>query len=157
MGWGLKKLLHLTNTWFKQQTFEDIVANSSIQGLFAVVEKAVDAASLSVLECSGTLVTNRGWDGTDDQTFTLPAAAEGLKFKFEVVKAATATADTYFDTEGSATKFYLDGTALTDGHRIWTESVAVGESIVFHTVSLDGTTWDWVADSINGLWMDKGS
>ncbi len=128
---------------------------------FSTVEESADAATLTVAECSGTLVTNRGWDGNDDQTFTLPDAdtvvGAGLKFKFLAVVASGSTADTYFDTEGSTTKIYLDGTAGTDGHRIWFQEVAVGESIVCHTATIDGTTYDWYCDSINGVCADKGS
>ncbi len=128
---------------------------------FSTVEESADAATLSVAECSDTLVTNRGWDGNDDQTFTLPDAdtvvGAGLKFKFLAVVASGATADTYFDTEGATTKIYLDGTAGADGHRIWFQEVAVGESIVCHTATIDGTTYDWYCDSINGVCADKGS
>ena len=130
---------------------------TTLIGKFNTIEKSADAVSLTALECSGTLVTNRGWDGTDDQTFTLPAAVAGLKFKFLAVVASGSTADTYFDPADGTTKIYLDGTALTDGFQVWTEEIAVGESIVFHTFTLDGTNYDWAADSINGLFANKGS
>jgi len=134
---------------------------AAIQGKFVTVEESADAATLTVLECSDTLITNRGWDGNDDQTFTLPDAdtvvGAGLKFKFLAVVASGATADTYIDTEGATTKIYLDGVAGADGHRIWFEEIAIGESLSCHTATIDGTTYDWFCDSINGVCTDKGS
>ena len=124
---------------------------------FITVEKSADAVTLTVAECSKTLVTNRGWDGNDDQTFTLPASKAGLKFKFLAVKVSTATADTYIDTEGSTTNIYLDGIAVGDSERVYTQEVAVGEGIVCHTFTIDGTTYDWACDSVNGTWEDAGS
>ena len=128
---------------------------------FAQIDKSADAVALTVLETSDTLITNRGWDGVDDQTFTLPDAdtnvGSGLKFKFLALVASGGTADTYLDTEGTTTKIYLNGTPGTDGHRIWTEEIAIGDSIVCYTATLDGTTWNWFCDTINGIWLDKGS
>jgi len=128
---------------------------------FVTIEKSADTVTLTAIECSDTLITNRGWDGADDQTFTLPDAdtvvGKGLKFKFLAVKASAATADTYIDTEGATTKIYLDGVAGTDGHRIWFEEIAIGEGFVCQTATIDGTTYDWFCDSINGFLADVGS
>ncbi len=128
-----------------------------IRGKFDTIEKSADAVSLIAAECSDTLITNRGWDGNDDQTFTLPVAAKGLKFKFLAVVASGGTADTYFDTEGSTTNIYLNGTAIGDGVRVWFQEIAVGESLVAHTATIDGSTYEWFFDSINGVAEDKGS
>lgn len=140
---------------------ETVEIKKPLEFLFHTVEKSADAVSLSVQECSGTLITNRGWDGNDDQTFTLPeaddASSAGCKFKLLAVVASGGTADTYFDTEGSTTNIYLDGTAIGNGERVWTEEIAIGESIVCHAATIDGTTYDWFCDSINGIWADKGS
>jgi len=124
---------------------------------FKTYEKAADTIVLTATECSDSLITNKGWDGADDQTFTLPAASAGLKFKFLAVIASGGTADTYFDTEGATTNIYLDGTAVGDGQRVWTQQPAIGESIIFHTFTIDGTNYEWAADSCNGVWEDKGS
>ena len=130
-------------------------------GKIREIAKSADTVTLTVWECTNTLITNRGWDGTDDQTFTLPeadtVAGTGLTFKLLAVKASTATADTYIDTEGSTTNIYLDGTAIGNGQRVWTQEIAVGESIVCHSATLDGTAYDWFCDSVNGTWADKGS
>jgi len=126
---------------------------------FKVIEKTTDA-TLTAAECSDTLITNRGWTGAADMTLTLPDAdtsvGAGLKFKF-LVAVTDAAEDVYIDTEGSTTLIYLDGTPGADGHRVWTDNPTIGESIVCHTATLDGTTYDWFCDSINGIWANKGS
>lgn len=133
---------------------------TTLKGKFATVEKSADAVTLSVAECTSTLITNRGWDGDHDQTFTLPEADDstsaGLKFTFLAVKASTSTADTYFDTEGSTTNIYLDGTAIGDGDRVWTQEIAVAESIECYCATIDGSAYDWFCESIVGTWADKG-
>jgi len=139
-------------------TEADNVATSSMR--FGTAEKSADAVTLTALECSDTLITTRGWDGADDQTFTLPDAdtVVGAGLKTKILMAVTdADNSFYIDTEGSTTLIYLDGTAGADGHRIWTEFPTIGESIVCHTFTLDGSSYDWACDSVNGLWADKGS
>jgi len=136
-------------------------APNTVKSKFVELAFAADAVTLTSGNCSDTLITNRGWDGADDQTFTFPDAdtdvGEGLKIRFRAVVASGGVADTYFDPEGSTTKIYLDGTAMTDGHMVWTEQVAIGESMACETFTIDGTTYDWACDRINGNWLDKGS
>ena len=127
---------------------------------FVTVEKSADAVTLTALECSDTLITNRGWDGADDQTFILPDAdtvvGAGLKFKY--INAVTdGDNNIYFDPEGTTTKIYLDGTPMTDGFRIVWTNPTIGEGMTCHTFTLDGTTYDWACDSINGLVTNAGS
>jgi len=127
---------------------------------FSTVTKATSGA-LSVAECSDTLITNQGWASNADLTLTLPDAdtsvGAGLKFKFLVVVTSDTTEDIYFDTEGTTTNIYLNGVAVGDGQRVWTQEPAIGESISCHTATQDGTTYDWYCDSINGVWLDFGS
>ena len=130
---------------------------TTLIGQFSEIAKAADTVTLTAAECSGTLITNRGWDGADDQTFTFPAAVAGLKCKFLAVVASGGTADTYFDTSGSTTNIYLDGTAVGDGVRIWTQEIAIGEGFVAHTFTIDGSTYEWAIDSVNGIWATKGT
>ena len=139
---------------------ESIMASGTITGRFRQVDKSAETVSLTVPECSDTLITTRGWDGNDDQTFTLPDAdtSVGAGLKCKILMAVTSATDSfYLDTEGSTTNIYLDGTAIGDAERVWTEFPTVGESIVCHSATLDGTTYDWFCDSIVGTWLDKGS
>ena len=128
-------------------------------GSMDTVEVTTDAV-LSNAQVSNSLITNRGWTGGADMTLTLPDAdtvvGVGLKFKFLNV-VTDAAEDVYIDTEGTTTKIYLDGLPGTDGHRIWLDNPTIGESITCHTATIDGTTYDWFCDSINGIWADKGS
>jgi len=139
----------------------NIVFYGPVTREFATVEESADAATLTKEESKDTLVTNRGWDGNDDQTITMAeadtSAGKGLKFKFMAVIASGGAADTYFDTEGATTKIYLDGVAGADGDRINTNEIAVGEGIICHTFTIDGSTYDWACDSINGAWINTGS
>ena len=143
--------------------FDTALAYASMavhRGRFSQIDKSADAVSLTAIECSDTLITTRGWDGADDQTFTLPeadtAVGAGLRVKF-LIAVTDADQDFYIDTEGSTTNIYLDGTAIGDGERVWTDNPTVGESIECYTATLDGTAYDWFCDSIVGTWLDKGS
>jgi hypothetical protein len=115
-------------------------------------------ATLTAIECSGTLITNYGWNGTadGDQTFTLPAAEEGLEFLF-LNLVTHATADLYFDPADNTTQIVLDGVACGNDERVWTDNATAYESIHFYTFSVNATAYDWAADSVNGVWSDKGS
>jgi len=139
----------------------NLSVSGQLFGKFKTYEFSADAVTLTATHCLDTLITNKDWGGANDQIFTLPDAdtsvGEGLKFKLLIVDASGGTADCYLDPEGSTTKIYLDGTALTDGHQVWTQQPAVGESITCHTFTIDGTTYDWACDSCNGIWENKGS
>jgi hypothetical protein len=115
-------------------------------------------ATLTAIECSGTLITNYGWNGTadGDQTFTLADAEEGLEFLF-LNLVTHATADLYFDPADNTTQIVLDGTACGDDERVWAENATAYESIHFYTFPVNATAYDWAADSVNGVWADKGS
>jgi len=121
----------------------------------AACADAVTTCDMIALEASGTLITTYGWDQANDLNTVLPAIVAGLKVKILVVD--TVAKDLYIDTEGSTTNIYLDGTPIGDGERVWLDDVTIGESIVCHSASLDGTNYDWFCDSINGVWADKGS
>ena len=136
------------NTWLSPSSIPYIK--------FGTYEKATCSVILTVLECSDTLITNYGWNGTADQTFTFPAAAAKMKVKF-LNLVTDASEDIYFDTPGSATQFILDGTACGNGNRVWTDNATKYEVIHFHTFTEDGLTWDWYGSSEQGIWLNKGS
>lgn len=141
------------------------ITGGTIEGVtnkFTTVEKSADTVALSVAECSDTLITNRGWDGNDDQTFTLPDAdtVVGAELKFVLLPAVTdADNDFYLDCEGSTTQFYIDGAAVGDGERLWLDNPTIGESLECYTATLDGTTYDWfcINRGVAAAWADKGS
>lgn len=128
----------------------------TLRSKFVTINKSTCSVSLTITECCDTLITNYGWNGTADQTFTFPAAGPGLKTKF-LNLITDASEDIYFDTPGATTQFVLDGTACGDGERVWTDNPTKYESITCHTFTEDGTNYDWACDSINGAWLDKGS
>lgn len=119
---------------------------------------------LTAIECSGTLITTQGWNGTDDIAFNLPdiSAYDGtegvLKVKFLDSKGMQdADTDMYVDPDAS-TQVVLDGTITgTDGDRVWWDDVAIYSGMVCHS-DYDATLGGyWVCDSLNGLAADKGS
>ncbi|MCK4788128.1 MAG: hypothetical protein KAV87_30575 [Desulfobacteraceae bacterium] len=119
--------------------------------------KSGASVTLTTAECSNTVITNYGWNGTaSDQTFTFCTAVANLKTKF--LNCVThATADIYLDPSDNVTQTVLDGTACGDDERVWTDNATKYESITCHTFTEDGTNYDWACDSINGAWLDKGS
>lgn len=131
-------------------------SNGTISGKFKTYEFAADAVTLTVEHCkSGNLLTNRGWSGANSQVYTFPdadtAAGEGLKPKWLCVAASGGTAKAIFDTEGTTTNIYLDGTPVGNGNRIKIDNPQVGYSFTCHTATLDGTTYDWFCDGCNGI------
>jgi hypothetical protein len=122
------------------------------------INKSANATALTAAECSNTLITNYGWNGTadGDQTFTLADAEEGLEFLF-LNLVTHATADIYFDPADNTTQIVLNGTACGDDERVWTDNATAYESIHFYTFPVNATAYDWAADSVNGVWADKGS
>jgi hypothetical protein len=152
-GWGgwdtLKKLFSQENTWTGEQTF------ANIRSKFVTINKSACNVTLTVAECSDTLITNYGWNGTADQNFEFCEAGPGLKTKF--LNLVTATKDIYFDPSDNTTQAVLDGTACGDDERVWTDNATIYESITCHTFTANGTNYDWACDSINGAWLDKGS
>lgn len=131
----------------------------NVQRLVKVIEKTTDA-SLTANECADTIITTRGWSGVADQTLTLPEAdtSEGVGLKFLLIALVTdANEDLYIDTEGSTTNIYLNGDPIGDGFRVKLDGPTVGEQIGCFTVTLDGSTYDWVCNTILGAWITAGS
>jgi len=130
----------------------------------AILTDTSSPHDLTVAECSDTLITTYGWNGTDDITYNLPdisaytAASPVLKVKFEdVIGMQDADTDLYIDPDAS-TQIFLNGVLTgTDGDRIWFDNIAQGSSIVCHS-AFNGTLGGfWVCDDINGASTDKGS
>ena len=177
LPWGTKKLLGATAAEVTAGSRDDVyippslistmmaapgaigeTTPNTIRSKFKEINKSACNVTLTAAECSDTLITNWGWNATADQIFIMPASVAGLKFKFENC-VTDATADIYWDTPGSTTQVILDGTACGDGNRTWTENATAYESFVSHTISTNAsaTAFDWVDDSINGVWLNKGS
>ena len=126
------------------------------------IAKSADAVTLTAWECTNTLITTTGWDGTDDQTFTLPDAdtVVGAGLKFILLPTVTdSTQDLYLDCEGTTTQFYIDGTAVGNGERLWLDNPTIGEAILCYTATLDGSSYDWfcINYAVASAWADKGS
>jgi hypothetical protein len=102
-------------------------------------------------ECSSTIISNYGQSAT--MTLTFPTASAGLGFVFTVATTGYAI----HLKAGSSDKIYLDGVALDDGDKASCSSPAVGDSIIFYSFKTDASTYDWIASSQNGTWIDGGA
>ena len=119
---------------------------------------------LTIAECSNTLITTQGWNGTDDITFNLPdiSAYDGtegvliVRFR-DTVGMQDADTDFYIDPD-AATQIALN-TAITgtNGDRIWNDNIGIYESIICMS-DYDGTLAGyWICDTVSGAWLDKGN
>jgi len=119
---------------------------------------------LTIAECSNTLITTQGWNGTDDITFNLPdiSAYDGtegvliVRFR-DTVGMQDADTDFYIDPD-AATQITLNTVITgTDGDRIWNDNIGIYEGIICMS-DYDGTLAGyWICDTVSGAWMDKGS
>jgi len=109
-------------------------------------------ATLTALQCNGSVVTNLGQSGV--VTLTLPAAAAGLNL---IVTIGTAIASALHVKAGASDKLYLDGTALDDGDKATLATPAIGDTLTLFAFKTAGPAYDWVAVSGNTTWTDGGA
>ncbi len=105
-------------------------------------------------DSNGTIGANEMYGQTHicafARTYTLPPAALGMNAKFRVTGAVAVSIDT--DATGTADAIILDGTELTAGNKITSDSVAYTE-VYLECVIAD----HWSAYTINGVWIDGGA
>jgi len=119
---------------------------------FVVKEVVKNAtATLTVAECSNTIISNYGQSA--DMTLTLPTAAAGLSFVFTVTTIGHAVNL----KAGASDKIYLDGVALSDGYKVSCASPNVGDAIIFYSFKADATSYDWIAHTQTGTWINGGA
>lgn len=120
----------------------------------AACATAATTCDITAIETNDTTINTYGWDGANDCNMVLPAGADGLKVTF-IMGVTDAAEDFYIDVTDNG--IYLNGTAIGDGERVWTQEPTIAEMIVCQTFTIDGSTWDWVCNSVVGVWADKGS
>ena len=123
---------------------------STIRGYPKRITKT-ETGSLSLAECSGTVVSNYGQ--TAEMTLTLPSAADQINFKFEVVTTGFAI----YLKAAANDKFYHDGVALDDADKIGLASPAVGDHVWIEGMRSGETTYDLRSTSGIGAWADSGA
>jgi hypothetical protein len=128
----------------------DFVVSGSITGLFEEIIKTA-TGSLSVAECSGTVISNYGQGA--EMTLTLPTAQAGLIFLATVVTTGNAL---HYKADASD-KIYLDGTALDDGDKVTLATPALANCASFICFLTGDGTHDWFCNPINGYWEDGGA
>jgi len=107
--------------------------------------------AITAQQARGTLLNNRGQAA--EATYTLPAAAEGLNFIFQL---ATTGAGAVHLKAAAGDKIYLDGVALDDADKVTCAAPAAANTITFYAIEQADGTWDWIAMSGNGTWIDGG-
>jgi hypothetical protein len=107
--------------------------------------------SLTAAECSNTCISNYGQSA--EMTLTLPDAAAGLSFLFTVIT----TGNAIHLKAGSSNRIYLDGVALNVGNKVSCSSPSVGNCIAFFTFKTGASTYDWIAKTQAGTWVDGGA
>jgi hypothetical protein len=108
-------------------------------------------ATLTAAECSNTVISNYGQSA--EMTLTLPTATAGLSFIFTV----TTTGYAVHLKAGASDKIYLDGVALSDGYKVSCASPSVADAIIFYSFKADASTYDWIAHTQNGTWVNGGA
>lgn len=117
---------------------------------YSAVNKTA-TGSLSATECINTLIDNYGQGAA--MTLTLPTAAAG----YYCIVAVVTTGYAIYIKAGASDKIYLDGTALDDADKVGISSPALGDCIQFMTYRTGASSYDWMASSGVGLWVDSGA
>lgn len=105
------------------------------------------SVTLTAAQCVGESINNYGQ--TDNITFMLPAAAEGLNFTF--IAGTTVAKYLRFDP-ASGDSIYLDGLTTGDGKYAGIASVTIGDWIQFVAFKTGASAYDWMATSGLGAW-----
>ena len=119
--------------------------------------------ALTIAECSNTLITTQGWNGTDNIEFDLPdisayTGSEGvLIVRFRDTKGMQdADTDFYIDP-GASTQIVLNGTPTgTDSDSIWNDNTSIYDGIICMSDYDPTLAGYWLCDTIIGAWTDKG-
>lgn len=106
------------------------------------------SVTLTALQCTGEVINNYGQ--TDNVTFILPAAAEGLNFTF--IAGTTVAKYLRFDP-ASGDSIYLDGLTTGDGKYAGLAAVTASDWIQFMTFKTGASAYDWMATSGLGAWV----
>ena len=106
---------------------------------------------LTAAEVTNTIINNYGQGA--ETTLTLPAAAAGMNFMLVI----STTGNAIHIKAGASDKIYLDGTALDDGDKVSLAVPAVANSATFITIQTGAAAWDWVCQTILGVFTDGGA
>lgn len=110
-----------------------------------------DSASLTAIQCSGTIINNYGMADAN-AVIDLPAAAAGLSFMV-VLGAARAKYYRLKCLDAANDKIYLNGVAGADDGYVQIAAAVVGAAISFFTFQTGSGAYDWFAIPISGLWV----
>jgi len=136
-------------------TDDTLTGSGTVSDPLSVAVTAVVKSSTQTLtsaEVTNTLVNNYGQ--TVANTLTLPTAGAGMNF---ICTVGTSGAGALNIKAGPSDKIYLDGTALDDGDKVNNATPAVGDAITFLSFQTGASTYDWIARTSIGTWIDGGA
>ena len=136
----------------KKVTTDVLFTSPTITTPAITINEIIQAATdtLTAAECSGTIINNYGQSA--DADLDLPAAAEGLGF---TVILGTTTANFYRFTPASGEIIALDGATTGANKYVQIASAAKYAAIEFRTIQTGAATWEWVAFTVSGLWVQE--
>ena len=106
---------------------------------------------LSAAEVAGTIISNYGQGAA--MTLTLPVAAAGMNFTFVV----STTGNAVYLKANTNDKIYLNGISTDDNDKIGMAVPVLGNCITLFAFQTGASAYDWVATSIDGVWVDSGA
>ncbi|MBU4317084.1 MAG: hypothetical protein KKF30_07400 [Proteobacteria bacterium] len=98
--------------------------------------------TLTIEECSGTIINNYGQTAANTQT--LPGAIAGLSASVIISSAGVGA---FHLKAGAGDKIYLDGVALDDGDKVSIGTPVVGNSLAFFSFQSGASSYDWMVVS----------
>lgn len=122
---------------------------TTLKGFFDEIVVA-SSGNLSASYFKGIQLNNYG-QGAADNLQALPTAAEGMTC---TLVCGTAQAANYFGVQADTNdKIYLDGTPGSDNGIVKIAAPVVGAEIQFKTFQTGEGTYDWIANTVSGLWV----
>ena len=115
-------------------------------------KNVASTSNLKSIDCYNKILTNYGQSA--ENTITLPDCENGMNFLFQV---ETSGAGNVHLKATSSDKIYFDGIALDDGDKVSCTTPAVGNFINFWTIQTGESSYDWIAESGRGTWVDGGA
>lgn len=114
------------------------------------VIKTADA-TLTYSECNGNLISNYGQGAAT--TLTLPTAAANMGF----VVVVSTTGHALHIKAGANDKIYLNGLALDDADKVSLATPVLGNYAAFFTFQTGASAYDWICNTVDGVWTDGGA
>ncbi|MBA3031023.1 MAG: hypothetical protein FP816_19725 [Desulfobacteraceae bacterium] len=112
---------------------------------------ASSTGELTVSDCLGKLISNRGQSAENTQT--LPDCEEGLS---GTIVIATAGAGAFILEPGTNDQIYYNSVGLGDGFSISIDTPGIGNYLTFFSFLNGSNAWDWIVAPGPGTTVNTG-